>query len=397
MASQHSVQITTPSHASLRKRLDSPWVLAALAAAVYAAYLLARLGNFGFDTSCFVCAGDQVCDPSTVPPNLIVAKDSPGYDGQHYYRLALDPLTTQRTAFGITFDSPAYRQQRILYPLVVWGLSCGQVGVVPALMILVNYLAICIVAWLAGALAQSMKQHALWGFLLAAYPGFVLSLARDLTEIVETAFLLAGILLAGRRRHLAATLLFALAILGKETAAGLMVGAACMLSLRKWRGPNAPDLRWYVPAVPLSAWAVWQFVLMLRWGQLPLLAGQDNLDVPLAGILGFLREFPGAADPYHKLWAGEMLFLAVFTLCVLLCMRTSAVGVYVKLGWFLYAGLATALSRSIWIEDWAFLRALTEFYVLGALIIIGSKFRGKALLSLYAAALWFVVMRTKLH
>jgi hypothetical protein len=397
LASQHSVQVTTPSGASLRKRLDSPWVLATVAAVVYAAYLLARLDNFGFEPSCFVCAGDQVCDPSAVPPNLVVAGDSPGYDGQHYYRLALDPLTAQRTAFGITFDSPAYRQQRILYPLLVWGLSWGQAGLVPVLLILLDYLAICIVAWLAGTLAQSMNQHALWGFLLAAYPGLLLSLARDLVEIVETALLLAGILLAGRRRHLAAALLFALAILGKETAAGLMVGAACLLSVHKWRGPNATDLRWYVPAVPLSAWAVWQLVLMLRWGQLPLLAGQANLGVPLAGIIGFLREFPGAADPYHKLWAGEMLFLAVFTVCVLLCMRGSVAGLYIKLGWFLYAGLASALSRSIWIEDWAFLRALTEFYVLGALIIIGSQFRGKALLSLYAAALWFVVMRTKLH
>ena len=38
----------------------------------------------------------------------------PGYDGQFYYSLALDPLTSKWEAFGIRFDAPLLRQQRTL-------------------------------------------------------------------------------------------------------------------------------------------------------------------------------------------------------------------------------------------------------------------------------------------
>jgi len=41
-----------------------------------------------------------------------------------------------------------------------------------------------------------------------------------------------------------------------------------------------------------------------------------------------------------------------------------------KLSWLLYAGLAVVLSSFVWVEDWAFMRALSELYVLGALIVI---------------------------
>jgi hypothetical protein len=40
-----------------------------------------------------------------------------GYDGQFFYRLALNPLNFRHTAYGITMDRP-YRYMRIGYPVV---------------------------------------------------------------------------------------------------------------------------------------------------------------------------------------------------------------------------------------------------------------------------------------
>jgi hypothetical protein len=43
-----------------------------------------------------------------------------GYDGQFFYRLALEPFSTAERVDGIAFDAPAYRQQRIGYPLLAF-------------------------------------------------------------------------------------------------------------------------------------------------------------------------------------------------------------------------------------------------------------------------------------
>lgn len=69
-------------------------------------------------------AGDQFVQVAAAPAGLLVTH-GPGYDGQFFYRLALRPWTHQRTEFGITLDQPAYRQQRIVYPLLTFILARG--------------------------------------------------------------------------------------------------------------------------------------------------------------------------------------------------------------------------------------------------------------------------------
>jgi hypothetical protein len=102
---------------------------------VYLLFITARLSAHGYDTSYFVTAGDQFCDPNLVPKTLTVTTGSNGYDGQVFYRLALNPFTSTPTEFGVTFDSPQYRQQRIVYPFLVWVLSIGDPDRVPMMLI----------------------------------------------------------------------------------------------------------------------------------------------------------------------------------------------------------------------------------------------------------------------
>src|SRR5437870_36042 len=102
------------------RRLDAPRVILVVVALLYGSFISLRLAEQHADPSAFVTAGDRFCDPQQVPFNLRVLPTSDGYDGQFYYRLALDPFTRTRTAFGIQLDLPAYRQQRIIYPLLVW-------------------------------------------------------------------------------------------------------------------------------------------------------------------------------------------------------------------------------------------------------------------------------------
>src|SRR5690349_10412414 len=91
------------------------------------------------DISRFVVAGAGV-DAREVPPGLTVRSDIGGYDGVAFYRLAVNPFTRAKKAYGITLDNPPYRQQRIGYPLLVWIASLGNARAVPLMLVMINLL-----------------------------------------------------------------------------------------------------------------------------------------------------------------------------------------------------------------------------------------------------------------
>ncbi|RMF71561.1 MAG: hypothetical protein D6744_17765 [Planctomycetota bacterium] len=376
-------------------RLDSPWAAVAITAALYALFIGLRLHKLDYDVSRFVLAGDEFCDPQRVPEGLSVWRDSSGYDGQFYYRLALDPLTTQATAYGVTLDVPPYRQQRIGYPLLARGLAFGRERWIPISMLLVNFAGICGVAWFAAAYVRRMKAHALLGLLAACYPGFVLTLARDLTEIVEICFLLAG-LLAFRRGHgFAAGASFAAAVLCKETSL-LAVGALAVVPLVDWVRHPRPRVRLTMLAMlpPLLVFGAWQLYLRWRWGLFPVAAGDGNIGPPLVGLTRFVHDVLSTDGPgVHDYWLALLVFLAVFVVFVVLALPTTRAGAEIILAWLLYGGLALSLTDVVWVEHWAFMRALSEFYVLGALILAGSRVRARPAFLVIAAVAWTVVMR----
>jgi hypothetical protein len=367
--------------------------------------------------SAFVMAGDGSCDPKRVPPSLTVEPHSLGYDGQFYYRLALDPFLTQPTDHGVQLPNPPYRQQRLLYPLVVWLLSLGRPSLVPAALILVNFLALCLLGWAGGAYSQSLGRHALWGVTFALYPGFLLSLSRDLTEVLEVSLLLSGLLLLRRERHFLAALLLALAVLAREMAL-VVVAAGLALWLRP-RGParcphpcplppgagarqgrarvKVPLARGSeagahgVPAlragailrrvagvhqrgkgaplsvlIPLAAFGLRQVLLFCRWGGFGVGSSARRLGLPFAGLVSAYRENAAHGAGQLLPWLAEVALLLTLALAVLGSFRVSAASALEKVSWALSALLALVLTRAVWVEDWAFLRAVSEFYVLGA-------------------------------
>ena len=68
-----------------------------------------------------------------------------GYDGQFAYWIARDPTPAVTGAY---LDVPAYRYQRILYPLLAWALAAGQAALVPWTLVAVNLAAQLAGTWL---------------------------------------------------------------------------------------------------------------------------------------------------------------------------------------------------------------------------------------------------------
>jgi len=353
----------------------SPLAVTAIVALIYAGFLLERLHRHRFDFSVFVCAGDAHCDPSAVPCNLTVYPSSEGYDGQFYYRLALDPFSSRDPHHGIELDAPSYRAQRILYPLAVWLLSFGgRTGLVPAWMVLVNYFGVCAIAWLAALYFRSIGRAALWALGVALYGGLVLALYRDLTEIMAVMLMLAAIVLLQRKRRLTAAILLGLSVLTRETV--LLFAAACA-GVILWEATKRRRLTVHpvVVLIPIATFAGWRTIVWLLWGPV----GRVNLSgafrIPLSPLFGCLWRRMLVFDGSQTLWFLEAGALVAVAAAALWCLRGSKAGHAEKTGLILYVLLIFSLPRDIWAEGWSFLRISAELHTLAIMVLVGSASR----------------------
>lgn len=352
--------------------------MAALAFAIYAIYAIAQLRAYGWDIERFPGFGDRFTDAATVPAGIDVERDSSGYDGQFFYRLAVEPFSVEPRAAGIRFDYEVYRTQRIAYPLLAFLASGGNPRAALWSLLIVNLGALTLVAACAAVAVDDWR-----GLAVALHPGFLLTVSRDLAEATEMAFVTAAVLAATRNRKVAAALLLTGAVLAKETAvfaaAGLL--AAAVLRRRFERADAAMLL-------PIAAFLGWKSLLFTLWN-LPFDFGtSEKLGIPFAGIAAMFVDAFRAGAPQRVLVL-ELLLLVAFAVLVLRASRTSTMPPGVKLACLAYATLLFTLGRDFWIEDWAFLRAATGFIVLGLLIAVASPHRRTAMV--LAAVSWLAL------
>lgn len=320
----------------------------------------------GGDLSRLVRAAPPWADPAATPAGLAVAER--GYDGMFYYRLALDPLTDVRTDHGITLDLPAYRQQRILYPVLAWAASLGDERRVPAALALVNVVALFGVGWIGGALARTAGRHALWGTLFVAYPGIAVTLRGDLTEAVGAVLVLGGLLLLRSAQSARASAALTLAALARETT--LLVPAAVTLT-RLLRAPRSVG-GWLPLALPGVVAIAWQAVVILRWRSIPAAEGVTALDPPFLGVLAAawlnVERLPAER---LMVWAAMLAFVLVMVAVGARALAASRIP-HERAAWYGYAALATVLEANIWANE-AMLRSLTELGMLTALLALAAS------------------------
>ena len=202
----------------------SPLLFAVAVLAIYIAAIMPALLRQGFDTSVFIVAGDQHVDAAQLPSPIYVRPNSDGYDGQFYYRLALAPFDLRQLLDGIKVDAPAWRMKRMVYPVLAWALSLGQPRLVPLALLLINLAGIAAIALFAARLTRRLELPALVPFAIMLWPGFVVTLTHDTTEILSTAFLMAALDRYFAGRLVALAVLGAIATLTRETSALVLGG-----------------------------------------------------------------------------------------------------------------------------------------------------------------------------
>ncbi len=246
-----------------------PFHMVALVAAAYIALTLARYGG---DPMKFALVGTRF-DPG-------LPDGTWGYDGQFAYQIARDPLNAARF-----LDVPAYRYQRILYPLIARALALGQAALIPWTLIVLNWIALVAGTFFTEEILADYGASRWYALSYGLFGGTMMAVRLDLTEPLAYALAQAAILSHGRGRGRGAAALLALAALTKETT--LLVAAGFLLSFtlsRRWR----ELIEWgLIVGLPFALLQVFLRVWLGAWG------------VGSGGALGTPFEWL----PYRGLWS----------------------------------------------------------------------------------------------
>jgi hypothetical protein len=206
-------------------------------AAFYAVFVPMRLDEHG--VRWFVHFGStflSAAHTSDVIRPSLGAQNTFGYDGQYYFALAADPAHAHDYMPG----TAGIVYARVFYPAVSRVASLGSVTALPYAMLAINLLAV-----LAGTLAIALwlvkRGFSPWPALLyGLYPGLIVTAFRDLTEPLAYGLAAFAVLVFDRkqgRRLVLSALLFALAVLTRETIVPFALAGAAALALedRRWR------------------------------------------------------------------------------------------------------------------------------------------------------------------
>jgi hypothetical protein len=208
------------------------------------------------------------------------AGSASGYDGQFFYQIARDPLHAAQY-----LDRPAYRYQRIVYPMLIWALTLGHASLIPFMLWLVNFLAIVLGTELVAHMLVQQKLSPWYSLAFGLYFGQATALIFDTTEPLAYFLVCLGLFLMMRRRPTIAALTMGLAVLSRETAVLFPIGYLLVFLYQKrwWDALRmtlfsiAPALVWYILVAAL-----------LHAKSIP--TGPDFEHLPFQGLFYFVKD-----------------------------------------------------------------------------------------------------------
>jgi hypothetical protein len=368
---------------ALWSRLNRPLVPGIIAFLGWTGFALARWQIWAKGhLSLFIMAGHVYTHRAELPRGLLLVP-SAGYDGQFYYRLALDPFNWNHTAFGITMDQ-SYRYTRIGYPILAWIFSLGQHQLVPVVLVVLNLLGVAAMAMLGGMFARDAGRHALWGLAFAAYFGLVVSVGRDTAEPLAEACMLGGLLAYRRgttRMYLLATVLFAWGAITRETilfAPAAIAVTRLIAMARRQATPGPADLTWVVPAAVYGLVEV--AVHFVVKGEFPLLANSNrNLTVPFTALIDALKYDDAHINTAHlspiDIALLEYATLAIFILAGLAVIALTAAPAHERLAFVFFVLQLGLLSSQIWTSTFGEGRSLIEPYLMALVLLVSTPRR----------------------
>ncbi len=277
------MQTTTPAIARQRSDILSrvhPWQVVLV---FVLAYTLVTLGLHAWDPMILINIGERF-DPSMTQQSL-------GYDGQFFYQIALDPAHAWTLV-----DVPAYRYQRILYPLLARALALGQPGWIPWTLLLINLVAIPLGTFFMEATLARQGACRWYALAYGLFIGMLVCLRLDLAEPLAFLLVQLGFWSFLKQHPWQSAAWFGLAAITRETT--LLFAAGFFLALL-YQKQIARAFAWGACAVlPFALWHAVEKLWLGSWG------------IGSGGALATPFEF----IPFHGWWGLASSDLTAFLL-----------------------------------------------------------------------------------
>ncbi|MCP4373296.1 MAG: hypothetical protein GY797_35095 [Deltaproteobacteria bacterium] len=204
-----------------------------------------------------------------------------GYDGQFAYQMALDPLNA-----APYLDVPAYRYQRVLYPLTAGLIGLGQPLVVPWVFIGLNIIALTVGTYVMGLILAQNRLSRWYALTVGIFAGQLVSLRLDVNEPFALTFALLAIYAFENKRNRLGAGLLALSMLSKETSIAFVGGYLLYFFLKRdWWTLIETGI------ISLGPFMVLQVIIWQAFGEIGLRSGGQGATsfsiIPFGGMLAF--------------------------------------------------------------------------------------------------------------
>jgi len=280
-------------------------------------YVAVTLAIHQWDPMSFVNIGGKF-DPRISNPSY-------GYDGQFAYQIAKDPGSGWKY-----MDVPAYRYQRILYPILARIFSLGRPHLIPWILILINLISIVSGTILMELILLRYQVSRWYALVYGLFIGMLMSLRLDLTEPLAYLLVLAALLTFLNHRFWLSAVCFALAALTRETT--LLFAAACTISL-VMRSHIRLAIGWgFLAGLPFLAWQIVLKLWLGSWG---------------IGSGGALAT-PFEILPFHGWWGMAFINQDAFWMMSLLLFPMAILPAIVSIGVGVIALVRDKSSLSAW-------------------------------------------------
>jgi len=343
-------------------KLLRPWAIVFASSVVY---LCVILSLHDWDPMALVMPGTRF---SELDP-----KGTEGYDGQFAYYIALDPSGAEPH-----LDVPAYRYQRILFPLLCRFLAFGSGKLIPWAMPFVNAIALAAGTYFVEKVLKKFGASPWYALIYGLFPGLLLSVRLDLNEPLAYALVCGSLLAFEKGKTRTGAILLGLAGLTKEQTLLFAGGyTLAFIARRELRGLKELMLFSILPE------ALLQGALWLRFGYPGIGSGGAGATpfspIPFGGLLAIGLIKPRAL----LLWLTILGPGAVFPSIALGCLSITRIvkGEYHPFTFsvLLHALAMAFLPFSTWREFLAVLRVLIGFAL--ATIAYGAYARSRRILN----------------
>jgi hypothetical protein len=335
---------------------------------------IGRLILHRFDATFFIVADSHFVKPERLPYPITLAGDE-GYDGQFYFKTALD--LSIPTEDGIRYDEEMYRKQRILYPLLAWLAAFGSARMIPPALIAVNCLSLILIWGIFYRLCKDKDLPVFFSVLPVMYTGLQMSVGRDLAEPVETLIVL-SLLYFGTSNPLTFSALATLALLTKETTIVFILPIAALMVFH-FVQQKTKIWDYILIALPFGVMLAWKSSLETS----PAVHGTGNLAFPFTGMIaGFARYFEVITLKNIVSFGLAGFSLAwIVWLVVMVSPHIKAAWHqrfkerYAEIAWLAWLFFSLLFSVVIYEDDWSFVRLFSAFTGISFLILYSNQDR----------------------